>query len=127
MLFRYLKGAGLSLFIGITIFLMTVELTNEYLKTHLLFITLYNYICCVIGIIAFVLISKFNLFSNRILGVVVFIILGAVASFSFLPLYYIFIAGSVAFYLIQLNQSKRVSVISAISGPVLLLIFLIVL
>lgn len=126
MLVRYLKGAGSSLFIGILLFFLTVKFNSEYIKTQLLFVTLYNYIFCLLGIILFFVLTKIKMGSKYWIGVILYILLGLLSSLSFPPLYFIFIAGSLVFYLVQPIQNKVLTTILALSGPLFLIILLLV-
>lgn len=122
MLLRYLKGAGSSLFIGILLFLFTVMFNRDYIKTQLLFVTLYNYIFCLLGMILFIVLTKTKIGSNHWVGSILYILLGFLSSLSFPPLYYIFIAGSFVFYFVQLTKNNLLSAILAFSGPLFLVV-----
>ncbi|KHF31767.1 hypothetical protein CM49_06013 [Paenibacillus sp. P1XP2] len=126
MLVRYLKGAGASLFIGMLLFFLTVPFHRDYIKTQLLFVALYNYFCCLLGAVLFFVLTKVKMESAYWMGFPLFIILGFLASLSFPPLYFIFVAGSFVFYFVQPVKNKVLSAILAVSGPLLLAILLLV-
>lgn len=93
--FKYLKGAGSSLFVAILIFILMFGIhPNNYVKISVLFIALYNYFFCILGLI-----------SSLILP----------------PVYFILITGSIVFYLAQLIRDKKWSVTLSLSGPLLIL------
>jgi hypothetical protein len=124
LLVRYFKGAGSSLFVGILLFLLTVKFNGDYIKMQLLFVTLYNYIFCLLGIVLFFVLTKTKTESNCLIGLTLYILLGLLSSLSFPPMYYILIAGSLTFYLVQLIQNKGLSTILILSGPLFLIILL---
>ncbi len=126
MLFRYLKGAGISLFVGIVLFLFADKIHIEYIELHLLFVTLYNYIFCLLGLAVFFVLKKMKIESKHFINVVIYILLGAVSSLSFPPLYFIFISGSVVFYLTQQIQNRKLSIALTFSGPLLFIVLLLV-
>lgn len=127
MLVRYLKGAGASLFVGMLLFFLAVQFQSDYIKTQLLFVALYNYFCCLLGAVLFFVLTKLKMESSYWMGFPLFIILGFLASLSFPPLYFIFVAGSFVFYFVQPVKNKALSAILAVSGPLLLVILLLAL
>lgn len=125
MYIRYFKGAGGSLFISILIYLLTVPIYKEYLTFQLGMIALYIYASCILGIILYSILVKYKKEANYIFCFFLYILLGGLASIAYWPLFFIFIAGSVVFYLVQLVQKNKFPIVLSISGPIFLIIILI--
>ncbi|PAD29582.1 hypothetical protein CHH60_20525 [Paenibacillus sp. 7523-1] len=124
MIGRYFKGSGSSLFIGIIIFLLTIHIYSEHIENQLLFVALYNYICCILGIALFATLVKFKLELKYILCSILYILLGLLTSIAYWPLFFIFAASSLVFYLVQLVGNKKLFWVLSLSGPLLLVIIL---
>ncbi len=125
MLIRYLKGAGSSLFISVLIYLLTVPIYKEYLTFQLKMVALYVYVSCILGIILYSILVKYRKQTNYIFCFLLYILLGGLVSIAYWPLFFIFIAGSVVFYLVQLVQKNKFPIVLSISGPIFLIIILI--
>lgn len=93
MFLRYLKGAGFSLFIATLLFFVMVKINNDYIKVQLLFVALYNYAFCFLGLIVFYILDKNRVSSKILVGLTSFLLLGILSSISFPPAYPIFITG----------------------------------
>ncbi|MNO77259.1 hypothetical protein D3C76_683610 [compost metagenome] len=126
MFLRYLRGAGFSLLIATLLFFLMIKFNNDYIKIQLLFVALYNYAFCLLGLVVFYILEKISVSSNVLIGVTCFLLLGVLSSISLPPAYPIFITGSLSFYLIQLLQNKKISWVLVLSGPLLLAIILLV-
>ncbi len=125
MFIRYFKGAGSSLFISILIYLLTVPIYKEYLTFQLGMIALYVYVSCILGITLYSILVKYRKQTNYIFCFLLYILLGGLASIAYWPLFFIFIAGSVVFYLVQLVQKNKFPILLSTSGPIFLIIILI--
>lgn len=125
MLIRYFKGAGSSLFISILIYLLTVPIHYEYLTFQLGMIALYVYVSCILGIILYSILVKYKKEAKYIFCFFLYILLGGLASIAYWPLFFIFIVGSLVFYLVQLVQKNKFPIVLSISGPIFLIIILI--
>lgn len=121
---RYLRGAGSSLLVGILIYFLFVPIHSEYIKFQLGMITLYVYVSCILGIALYAILFKYNKESKFFLCSLLYILLGGIASIGYWPLFFIFMAGSLVFYLVQFIQNKKFSIIMTLSGPILLIILL---
>ncbi len=125
MYIQYFKGAGGSLFISILIYLLTVPIYKEYLTLQLKMVALYVYVSCILGIILYSILVKYKKEANYIFCFLLYILLGGLASIAYWPLFFIFIAGSVVFYLVQVVQKNKFPIVLSISGPIFLIIILI--
>jgi len=125
MLIRYFKGAGSSLFISILIYLLTVPIYKEYLTFQITMIALYVYVSCILGITVYSILVKYKKETNYIFCFLLYILLGGLASIAYWPLFFIFIVGSLVFYLVQLVQKNKFPIVLSISGPIFLIIILI--
>lgn len=112
--------------VGILLFLLMVRINFDYIEVHLLFVALYNYVFCLLGLILFYVLDITKISSKIVISSSCFIILGILSSISFPPAYPIFITGSLSFYLVQQIHNKKISWILTLSGPVLLWIILLV-
>ncbi len=121
---RYFKGAGSSLFVSILSYLLTVPIYKEYLGFQIGMIALYVYVSCILGIILYSILVKYKKESNYIFCFLLYILLGGLASIAYWPLFFIFIAGSVVFYLVQIVQKNKFPIVLSISGPIFLIIIL---
>ncbi|MBG9790212.1 membrane protein [Brevibacillus laterosporus] len=137
----YLSGAGLSLFFANLIILFiyvlspTIDFTDlrtSSFQSILWFVTLFNYICCIFGWFLLYIFRKRTIISWHVYTFF-FIVLGSIFA---VPLYFlamraiivpiITVLGSVIFFISQYNNSKFISTLFSLSGPILTVLLIMI-
>ncbi len=107
-------------------YFLTVPIHSEYIQFQLGMITSYVYVSCILGITLYALLVKYRKESNYNFCSLLFVLLGGAASVGYWPLFFIFMAASLVFYLVQRVQNRTSSIVMTLSGPILLIVLLLI-
>ncbi|OAJ75027.1 hypothetical protein AYJ08_22635 [Brevibacillus sp. SKDU10] len=136
----YLSGAGLSLFFANLIFFIfslshTIDfsdLRKSGFDAVILFISLFNYICCIFGWLLLIILRKSRI-KNWLIFTFFFIVLGGIFGAILYTLYpqaiilpFITILGSIMFFIAQIKNNKFISPLLGLSGPIFTILLLII-
>ncbi|MCR8983105.1 hypothetical protein [Brevibacillus laterosporus] len=136
----YLSGAGLSLFFANLIFFIfslshTIDfsdLRKSGFDAVILFISLFNYLCCIFGWLLLTILQKSRI-KSWLICTFFFIILGSIFGAVLYTLYpeaiilpFITIFGSIMFFVAQFKNIKLISTLLSLSGPIFTILLLII-